>query len=103
MAPGKGKGPWIIQDLGYHPLSSRFFSDLTHYVRSGDSKDSLSNFLDRDLELGFYVSQAVACGIPAWCIVPKIPSPHSRDLINFVGVGLIRGSFCPPPTRDLRT
>ncbi len=26
----------IIQDMGYYPFSSRFFSDLTHYVRSGD-------------------------------------------------------------------
>jgi hypothetical protein len=29
-------GGCIIQDMGYYPLSSRFFSDLTHYVRSGD-------------------------------------------------------------------
>ena len=26
----------IIQDLGYYPFGSHFFSDLTHYVRSGD-------------------------------------------------------------------
>jgi hypothetical protein len=29
-------GGCAIQDLGYLPFSSRFFSDLTHYVRSGD-------------------------------------------------------------------
>src|SRR5512147_1100257 len=29
-------GGCIIQDLGYYPLSNPFFSDLTHYVRSGD-------------------------------------------------------------------
>jgi hypothetical protein len=29
-------GGCIIQDLGYYPFSSPFFSDLTHYVRSGD-------------------------------------------------------------------
>jgi hypothetical protein len=29
-------GGAIIQDLGYYPLGNRFFSDLTHYVRSGD-------------------------------------------------------------------
>src|SRR5271170_1632848 len=29
-------GGCILQDLGYYPLSSRLFSDLTHYVRSGD-------------------------------------------------------------------
>lgn len=26
----------IIQDLGYYPFGSRLFSDLVHYVRSGD-------------------------------------------------------------------
>ena len=29
-------GGCIIQDLGYYPFGSNFFSDLTHYVRSGD-------------------------------------------------------------------
>jgi hypothetical protein len=29
-------GGCIIQDMGYYPFSSRLFSDLTHYVRSGD-------------------------------------------------------------------
>ncbi|MFN0172713.1 MAG: zinc dependent phospholipase C family protein [Bryobacteraceae bacterium] len=29
-------GGCILQDLGYYPFSSRLFSDLTHYVRSGD-------------------------------------------------------------------
>jgi hypothetical protein len=29
-------GGSIIQDLGYYPFSSKFFSDLTHYTRSGD-------------------------------------------------------------------
>src|SRR6516162_8667082 len=29
-------GGAIIQDLGYYPYGSHFFSDLTHYVRTGD-------------------------------------------------------------------
>jgi hypothetical protein len=29
-------GGAIVQDLGYYPFGNRFFSDLTHYVRSGD-------------------------------------------------------------------
>ncbi len=29
-------GGAIIQDMGYYPFGSLFFSDLTHYVRSGD-------------------------------------------------------------------
>jgi hypothetical protein len=29
-------GGCITQDMGYYPFSSRLFSDLTHYVRTGD-------------------------------------------------------------------
>ncbi|MGC1413689.1 MAG: zinc dependent phospholipase C family protein [Candidatus Acidiferrum sp.] len=29
-------GGAIIQDMGYYPFGNRFFSDLTHYVRTGD-------------------------------------------------------------------
>jgi hypothetical protein len=29
-------GGAIIQDMGYYPHGSHFFSDLTHYVRSED-------------------------------------------------------------------
>lgn len=29
-------GGAIIQDMGYYPFGSEFFSELTHYVRSGD-------------------------------------------------------------------
>ena len=29
-------GGAIIQDMGYFPFGSKLFSDLTHYVRSGD-------------------------------------------------------------------
>jgi hypothetical protein len=34
-------GGAIIQDLGYYPHGSKFFSNLTHYVRSGDFIESL--------------------------------------------------------------
>src|SRR5215475_8494935 len=29
-------GGAIIQDMGYYPFGSKFFTDLAHYVRSGD-------------------------------------------------------------------
>ena len=29
-------GGCLIQDMGYYPFGNRFFSDLVHYVRSGD-------------------------------------------------------------------
>ena len=34
-------GGAIIQDMGYYPFGSHFFSDLTHYVRSGDFVEAL--------------------------------------------------------------
>jgi hypothetical protein len=36
QAHGYAYGGAIIQDLGYYPHGSHFFSDLTHYCRSGD-------------------------------------------------------------------
>jgi hypothetical protein len=35
-AHGYAYGGAIIQDMGYYPHGTHFFSDLTHYVRSGD-------------------------------------------------------------------
>ncbi len=50
-AHGYSYGGAIIQDLGYYPLGSRFFSDLTHYVRSGDF---LMNLLSESQDLNEY-------------------------------------------------
>jgi hypothetical protein len=40
---------------------------------------------------------------PALVYRVKTACPQSRHLINLVSVDFIRGSFCPPATRDLRT
>src|SRR5580658_8834177 len=40
-AHGYAYGGAIIQDMGYYPHGSFFFSDLTHYVRSGDFVEAL--------------------------------------------------------------
>ena len=34
-------GGSIIQDMGYYPFGSKFFTDLAHYVRSGDFIEAL--------------------------------------------------------------
>lgn len=44
-------GGCIIQDLGYYPFGSRFFSDLVHYVRSADFLEAL---LDESRDLNEY-------------------------------------------------
>ena len=35
-AHAQAYGGAIIQDMGYYPFGSKFFTDLTHYVRTGD-------------------------------------------------------------------
>jgi hypothetical protein len=34
-------GGSLVQDMGYYPFGSQFFSDLVHYVRSGDFVEAL--------------------------------------------------------------
>ncbi|HXP17739.1 MAG TPA: hypothetical protein VN868_11615, partial [Terriglobales bacterium] len=34
-------GGCVLQDMGYYPFGDRFFSDLVHYVRSGDFVEAL--------------------------------------------------------------
>ncbi|MFZ0294090.1 MAG: zinc dependent phospholipase C family protein [Candidatus Sulfotelmatobacter sp.] len=36
-------GGSVMQDMGYYPFGSKYFSDLTHYVRSGDFVVNLVN------------------------------------------------------------
>ena len=44
-------GGSIIQDLGYYPFGSHYFSDLVHYVRTGDFLQAL---LDESTDLNEY-------------------------------------------------
>ncbi len=48
-------GGCIIQDIGYYPFGDRSFSDLTHYVRSGDFVVSLFRNATNANELAFAV------------------------------------------------
>jgi hypothetical protein len=48
-------GGSVIQDLGYYPFSNAFFSDLTHYVRSGDFVRSLLRNSHNANELAFAI------------------------------------------------
>lgn len=41
VAHGYAYGGCLIQDIGYYPFGNRFFSDLVHYVRSGDFVQAL--------------------------------------------------------------
>jgi hypothetical protein len=44
-------GGCLIQDIGYYPFGSKFFSDLTHYVRTGDF---ITNLIRESADLDQY-------------------------------------------------
>lgn len=46
-------GGSLIQDLGYYPFGNRFFSDLLHYVRTGDFVSALLKDANNPNELAF--------------------------------------------------
>lgn len=48
-------GGCVIQDIGYYPSGDQFFSDLTHYVRSGDFVMALFRNARNADELAFAV------------------------------------------------
>ena len=48
-------GGCVIQDIGYYPFGDQFFSNLTHYVRSGDFVVNLFRNAGNADELAFAV------------------------------------------------
>jgi hypothetical protein len=73
-------GGSVIQDIGYYPFGNRYFSDLVHYVRSGDFVANMLKDAQDANEYGFalgalahyasdveghpYVNRAVAIDYP---------------------------------------
>ena len=54
-------GGAIIQDMGYYPHGSKFFSDLTHYFRSGDFILSLLRNAKTLNEYAFAIGAVAHC------------------------------------------
>ena len=54
-AHGYAYGGCAIQDFGYYPFGNKFFSDLTHYVRSGDFVLALLRNAQTPDELAFAI------------------------------------------------
>jgi hypothetical protein len=44
-------GGCLVQDMGYYPFGNKYFSDLTHYVRTGDF---IANLLNEASDLNEY-------------------------------------------------
>jgi hypothetical protein len=48
-------GGCVVQDFGYYPFANEFFSNLTHYVRSGDFVQSLFQHANSANEFAFAI------------------------------------------------
>lgn len=117
-------GGCIIQDLGYYPFGSHFFSDLTHYVRSADFVQAL---LDDSRNLDEYAfalgamahygadveghSIAVNRSVPL--LYPKLkekfgnevtyadnPAAHLKTEFGFDVLQVARGHYAPKAYHD---
>jgi hypothetical protein len=51
QAHGYAYGGSLVQDMGYYPRGNKYFSDLLHYVRSGDF---VANLIDESTDLDQY-------------------------------------------------
>ncbi len=123
-AHGFAYGGAIIQDLGYYPHGSPQFSDLTHYVRTGDFIVALVNESNDLNELAFalgalshYVSDldghryATNLGEPI--LYPKLqrkygsvityednPAGHLKTEFGFDVLQVAKGNFAPQAYHD---
>ncbi len=76
-------GGSLVQDMGYYPFGNKFFSDLTHYVRTGDFVSNLimesSNLDEFAFALGALAHYAADnCGHPIINEVTAIEFPHLK-------------------------
>jgi Zinc dependent phospholipase C len=123
-AHGYAYGGAIIQDLGYYPHGSKQFSDLTHYVRTGDFIIALireSRSLD-DLAfalgaLSHYVSDLdghrLATNVGEPILYPRLqrrfgnfityeenPAGHLKTEFGFDVLEVAKGNFAPEAYHD---
>jgi hypothetical protein len=68
-------GGSVIQDMGYYPFGSKYFSDLVHYVRAGDFVDSL---IEQSSDLNEY---AFALGALAHYASDNIGHPTINQVV----------------------
>src|SRR5262245_48079237 len=117
-------GGALIQDMGYYPFGSKLFTDLTHYVRSGDFIKALLTESQDINEYAFALgalshyaadseghSMAVNRVVPA--LYPKLrakhgdevtydenPTAHMRVEFGFDVLQVARGRYAPTDYRN---
>ena len=95
-------GGSVAPDMGYYPFGSRLFSDLLHYVRSGDLVEALV------LESQTLDEQAFALGVLAHYVADKIghPSINRAVAVSFPKLRARYGdvvTYAEDPKAHLRT
>lgn len=117
-------GGAIIQDLGYYPHGSKFFSDLTHYVRSGDFIQALLRDANDLHEYAFALGalshyaadnegHRLAVNLAVPLLYPKLkkkyggvvayeqdPAAHLKTEFGFDVVEVAQERFAPDAYRD---
>jgi zinc dependent phospholipase C len=123
-AHAQAYGGAIIQDMGYYPFGSKFYTDLVHYVRSGDFIEALLGEA-QDLDeyafalgaLAHYAAdntghpEGVNPAVPI--LFPKLqarygnqvtyveaPTAHIKTEFGLDVVQLARGLYAPEAYRD---
>jgi len=71
-------GGCLVQDMGYYPFGNKFFSDLTHYVRSGDF---IVNLINESSDLNEY---AFALGALAHYSADNMGHPAINESVGLL-------------------
>ena len=117
-------GGCIIQDMGYYPFGSKFFSDLVHYVRSGDF---VADLIDESQDINEYAfslgalahyaadstGHPLAVNISVPMLYPKLrqkfgpivtyednPAAHLRVEFGFDVIEVAGGQYAPTAYHD---
>jgi hypothetical protein len=117
-------GGCIIQDLGYYPFGNKLFSDLVHYVRSGDFVNALIHEAQDVDEYAFALGglahhtgdnngHPIAVNLAVAIMYPKLkakygphvtyaenPSAHLKTEFSFDVVQLAKHNYAPEAYHD---
>lgn len=118
-------GGAVLQDLGYYPRGNKFFSDLTHYVRTGQFVETLIKDASTPDEYAFAlgalthyygdtIGHSEATNIAEPEMYPRLrrrfgqviyydqnPSVHVRTEFSFDVLEVAKGRFAPEAYHDL--
>jgi len=98
-------GGCLIQDIGYYPFGNHFFSDLTHYVRSGDFVNNMLSEAEKSGDIDQYAFALGALAHYASDIAGH-PAVNLADAVYFPKLRARFGrivTYADNPTDHIRT